>query len=223
MPALPAVPKTLKLSLNYTYQSDTSAGSRIFITYAGGSPTSAQLSTFCTAVRTAWNANLAGLHQGNVILTSVFAEDLNSSSGAIGLDNTPVSGTRAGGGVPAGTCLMIQHLIARRYRGGKPKSFLPFGVASDLNTAQTWTAAFVNACITGWTNFIAAVIAAPWAAGGPLTQSNVSYYSGFTVVTNPITHRARNVPTLRGTPVIDTVTAFNVETGIASQRRRNLV
>jgi hypothetical protein len=50
---------------------------------------------------------------------------------------------------------------------------------------------------------------------------NVSYYNGFTVVTNPTTGRARNVPTLRGTPVVDTVTGIVARVQVGSQRRRN--
>jgi hypothetical protein len=118
---------------------------------------------------------------------------------------------------------MIQFNIARRYRGGKPKIFLPAGVAADISNTNTWGSTFLATANTDWAAFAAAVLAAGWTGAGTLTHVNVSYYTGFTVVTNPVTHRARNVPTLRGAPVVDTVISYAAEVDIASQRRRNLV
>jgi hypothetical protein len=52
---------------------------------------------------------------------------------------------------------------------------------------------------------------------------SVSYYEGFTSVTNPITGRTKDVSKLRtGGPVVDVVSAIIVANGPKSQRRRNL-
>jgi hypothetical protein len=115
----------------------------------------------------------------------------------------------------------MAHQIARRYRGGKPKSFFPWGVVTDFSSPQLWTSAFANSATGDYATFIAAVRAI---AAGSTTLSNyvnVSYFSGSTVVINPVTGRARNVPTLRtGGPVVDSIVASTANTRIGSQRRR---
>lgn len=223
MPALPPAPGVLRTQINFTLQSDNTALSRIFIKYTGTAPTPAQAAAFAVAVGTAWNTNMSSLMNSSYFQTGVAIEDLSSATGAIGSDSTQHAGTRAGNTLPASACLMVQFLIARRYRGGKPKIFLPLGMSQDLATGPQWSGTFLGAVQTGWNAFIAAVIAAGWTGAGTLSQVNVSYFSGFTVVTNPITHRARNVPTLRGTPTVDPVLSPAFEIGVASQRRRNLV
>lgn len=223
MPALPAVPGVVKVTLPYTLTSDPDALSRIFIHYTGTAPTPSQLQTFCVNVANAQSAQFAALMTSLYKFGLVNAEDLSSASGAVATDTASHAGTRAGGVLAPGTALMTQFSIARRYRGGKPKIFQPFGVTSDIDVGSVWTSALVSSVGTAWAAFIASVVGAGWAAAGTLTHVNVSYYSGFTVVTNPTTHRARNVPTLRGSPVVDPITAYAVEVGLASQRRRNRV
>lgn len=192
--------------------------SRFYVSYASTAPTAAQLNTFAGSVRSAWGTNLASLASTNESLTGVIATDL-SSGGLSGSDSTTVAGTRAGTEAPVQSCVVIKFLIARRYRGGKPKIFLPFGVQADQADVAHWSGAFVTAVATGWGNFVTAVQAAGWTGSGALNVVNVSYYQGFTTVTR-LPLRARNVPTLRGTPLVDTVTAFNVNSLMGSQRRR---
>ena len=223
MPALPAVPGVIRVTIPFKYGGDTSCLNRLYIHYAGTAPTPAQLQTFADSVSTAWGAQIKSLCTGDVVQNPIQCTDLSSSTGAVASGTTSNTGTRAGAGNPAGIACMIQFLIARRYRGGKPKVFLPAGVAPDILTPQTWTAAFLTAVTNQWATFIADILIAGWAAAGTLTHVNVSYYAGNTPVQNPITHRWRNVPTLRGAPVVDPVLGYSTETGIASQRRRNMV
>lgn len=223
MPALPAAPGVIKVTLGFTIGVDTTAQSSFHVHYSGTAPTDADLVAFCTSVANSWNTNMPLTYPTANSLTSVNAEDLSSSTGAVGHQNVSIPGTNGGGITANSVALMIQFLIARRYRGGKPKVFLPIGAASDITTGGVWLPAFITAVQTDWSAFMAGVLSAGWTGAGTLTQVSVSYYSGFTVVTNPITHRARNVPTLRGTPIVDPVLAISVEPGIASQRRRNQV
>lgn len=223
MPALPAAPGVVRITLGFQIGNDTAAQSRFFIHYTGTAPTNSDLNAYCTTVRSAWSANMPLTMPTANSLTSVSAEDLSSSTGATGIDVTAVPGTNGGGITANAVATMIQFLIARRYRGGKPKVFLPIGAASDIAAGGVWLGSYVTTVTTDWGAFMTSVKSGGWTGAGTITQVNVSYYNGFTVVTNPITHRARNVPTLRGTPTIDTVNSYGVEQGIASQRRRNLV
>jgi len=222
MPALPAAPGVVRVNLQLKVGDDNSALNRFYIHYSGTAPTAAQLSTFSGAVGTAWAGNLAAIHAQDKTLTAVQCEDLSSSTGAVGFDSTSHVGTHGASGITGATCGQINFLIARRYRGGKPKIFLPVGNTGDTAGMQKWTGAFITSMFNDWTAFMTAVLAAGWAAAGTLEHVNVSYFSGFTVVTNPITHRARNVPTVRGAPVVDAVIAYGIEDTMATQRRRML-
>lgn len=223
MPALPPAPLTLKVSLGFTLPGDANAMVRFFESYTGTPPTAAQAATFAAATGVAFGTRFDAYMPVGTSQTSVTVEDLNTNTGAVGVDATQHAGTRMGGVLAPGTALMIQYLIARRYRGGKPKSFFPFGVSSDIAAGGGWAGAITTPAATAIVAFYSDVAGLGWTGSGTLSHTNVSYYSGFTVVTNPITHRARNVPTPRGAPVIDQVIAYAVEPGIASQRRRNNV
>lgn len=223
VPALPVSAQTIKCQVNFSYGADNTCLVRFYIHYTGTAPTAAQLNTFAASIVSAWNTNLLALSNANFVGAQVICTDLNSNLGAVGFAAGPGTGTRAGVSLAAGTAFMIQFLILRRYRGGKPKIFLPFGVGADLATGLQWTAAFQSSVASAWSAFITAVLAAGWTGAGTLSHINVSYYTGFHVVTNPVTGRVRNVPNPRGTVLQDAVVSYSIETGVASQRRRNLI
>lgn len=223
MPALPAAAGVVKVTIPYTTLASASALSRFYIHYTGTPPTPGNLATFCDAVSAAWGTDIAPLTYSLITQQVITAEDLSSATGAVSAGTTTHPGSRSGHPLASGTAAITEFVIARRYRGGKPRMFLPCGVSEDMVASGIWGPTFLAAMGTGWSAFIAAVIGAGWAAAGTVTHANVSYYNGFTSVQNPITHRWKNVPTLRGTPLVDTVISYRQETGMGSQRRRNNV
>jgi hypothetical protein len=220
VPALPAVPKVLRVALTGTMTGSSPWLTRFYLQYTGTAPTNAQLITLCGTMATAYNADLKSLAHADVVMTGQDIIDLSSPTSAVAIDTFAGTGTRAGTVNPAQACLVLSYEIARRYRGGHPRGYWPFGDASDLTDPGHWTGAFTSACATGFASFFAAMVAGGWTGAGTITQVNVSYYSGFTVVTSPTTGRARNVPTLRVTPLIDAVTSIVPRTSVGTQRRR---
>jgi len=220
MPALPAVPKVLRVALSGTGDSPTVWLSRFFIQYTGTAPTTSDLASFDTALDTAANTNLIPLMGASWILRQIESIDLTSSTGAVDIKSVTRTGSRAGGGLPSQVCVVQSYTIARRYRGGHPRGYWPFGTSTDLVSDTDWKAASITAFDNGLDAFFTAVFAAGWAGAGTLSHVNVSYYSGFTVVVSPTTGRARNIPTLRVAPVVDPVTATQVRASIGTQRRR---
>ncbi|MBA0087123.1 MAG: hypothetical protein HRJ53_19235 [Acidobacteria bacterium Pan2503] len=120
----------------------------------------------------------------------------------------------------ANDCALVNLHIARRYRGGKPRQYWPFGVITDLNNTKNWNTSFQTAVNNAMIALNSAAIAMAWTGGNIAAPVNVSYYHGFTVVTNPITGRARNVPKLKATPDVDTITGQSCNQRVATQRRR---
>lgn len=221
MPSLPSPGDVVRVDLPAHDFGMPSILNRFFIKYVGTLPSSANLNTFCDAVATEWGTNMKSLFGTQYVMGPVVAQDLSSTSGFGGTGTSTVTGTRTGTGNAAGASLNIRYNIIRRYRGGKPKMYCHAGVTNDQADYSHWTGALVTAANTAATNFFAGVITHAWAGASSLQHVSVSWYHGFTVVTDPVTGRARNVPVLRGTPIVDVVTGYSTDAQIGSQRRRN--
>jgi hypothetical protein len=222
VPPLPPVPGVIRLQLRHTLGTDVDVLDRVYFQYAGDGPTNADLNAFCTSAVTEWGDFLAAMAHPNCILTETLAQDLSSDTGAIGSDPSHVVGTRSGGPLPAEVVSLINFQIARRYRGGKPRIYLPYGTDGDVLDPQHWTAAFVTALTTAWSSFVSALEAAVWSGGAPLEQTSVSYYLGSTAseTGTGLYMRGHTHPTLRPAPTTYLVTSFTVNPTPASQRRR---
>lgn len=220
MPALPNVSQVVRLDFIHSDGSDLDILSRNFWAYTGTPPTDANLNSFCTDAGEAWGADLKAYANDGLTLVSVTATDLSSPTSAIGEASVGTTGTRGTEVVPADVAAVISYEIGRRYRGGHPRGYWPFGVSTDLQTVQTWTSTFTSDLTTSFESFVGAIAASGWAGAGSIDQVNVSYFEGFVAVENPITHRYRNIPTPRVTPLQDLVRAWEARTRVGSQRRR---
>lgn len=219
MPAIPAVPGVIRFDLTGTIGTDTQTHNRFYMSFSGAaSPTN--MNTLATLVRTAWVDTLKPLLSNDSAISNWHTTDLSSLSGAQGNDGTNVPGTSGGPSVSAQACLVINFQVGRRYRGGKPKFFLAGGPAAELADANAWDPTLVDNINTQWGDFIAAIIAGAPGPMGTLAHVNVSFYEGFTSIENPLTHRYRNIPTLRADPVVDAIDSHSVDVPIGSQRRR---
>lgn len=220
MAPLPAVAKVLKIALVWTDGVNDDIVSRFFVRYSGVAPTDSDLATFGGAINTAYSAHLASLAGESVSLTRSELVDLSSATAAAADVPHADGGSRTGHALPIDVSVVISYIMGRRYRGGHPRGYFPFGVSEDLNNLQVWQTDFVTEVDGAWTDFFVALEAAGWAGAGTLTHVNISYYAGFTVVIDPVTGRARNLPTLRGAPVVDNISSHVVRAHVGTQRRR---
>jgi hypothetical protein len=147
--------------------------------------------------------------------------DLASDTGGDGSFAANVAGSRSGGPLPASTAAVMAYTIDRRYRGGKPRGFLPWGTDTDIADPQTWNSSFLTSALAQWQGMFGIINGA--SSGGTTLTAHVavSRYMGFTVVTSPTTGRARNVPKPRIPPVVYNVISTSASAHIGSQRRRN--
>lgn len=226
MPPLPPVPGGIRCHLKWTVGADVDVLPGFFFSYSGTAPTAAQLNTLCEGVFGEVGSLLKAYWVDAYLLTEVIMEDISSDTGAGGTYSGSTAGTSGYGGLAAGSAFVLNFEIDRRYRGGKPKIFLPLGGFEVISSPQLWTGAFVTDIVTAWNDLITYIGANMWADGVFEGQINVSYYKGFLLVTNPITGRGKNVPTLRmvdmvPTPTIDAIASVSGNQRIGSQRRRN--
>jgi hypothetical protein len=220
VPPLPNVPKVVKVALVWTDGVNDDIVSRFFVRYSGVAPSDTNLHDFGDSIEGFYESDLQGLVNDSVTLIRVECVDLSTTSSAAADFTASAAGTRAGTAVMINDAVVISYVLGRRYRGGHPRGYFPFGVAADRVNLQQWSTDFATEVDTAWTAFFVALEAAGWAGAGTLDHVSISYYQGFTVVTDPITGRARNVPTLRGAAVIDAVSSHVVRTHLGTQRRR---
>jgi len=221
MPALPSVPKVLRITYKFTIGEDNGALCRTFYQYTGPGATSVELNALATAIATSANTYLIPLMTVDRVLTEIGITDLTNPTAPVGEAIVTHAGSRVGGTLPASTAALESSEILRRYRGGHPRVYWPFGSDDDLADSQTWTSGFVTAVLTALNAHQADWFGSAPVDLGSVNRVNVSYYQGFTVHTG-VTGRARNVSTPRVTPIVDAVVAEVVRQGIAQIRRRLL-
>lgn len=222
MPPLPAQPNVLEVKHLFSVGSDTTVSSRLFYTYSGTPPSDSVCVTIAGLIYTSVVANLIPLMCSDNDAIGVSVQDLSSSTGGFGEHVATTAGTRTGIPLSAGTCVLMNIQIARRYRGGKPRVYWPLGVASDLVSPQQWGSTPLADFHTGTSQLEDDTIAINTGGCDIQTLVNISYYSGFTAVTNPITGRTRDVPKVRSVAIPpDAFLGSSISPRPASQRRRN--
>jgi hypothetical protein len=221
MPPLPDVPNVIKAIMKFTLGEDVDVVNILHFEFTGDA-SSANLDSFASALSTEFHTQFTGHLTADLSITEVECIDLTTTSSATGLDSTVRAFTGSGLPLPAETAIVVSHHISRRYRGGKPRTYIAGALAGNLTDEQLWDPVNVGIWQSDWDDFINAVLTG-YSTLNVDNLVNVSYYSGFTVVISPITGRARNVPTLRvGGPVIDGVNSSSINPRPGSQRRRGL-
>jgi len=222
MPALPSVPNVLRATLQWSDAADMNCTTTLFFEYSGGAPSDAAALALANAIEAAMS-DCASQWLVSVQLLGVQVTDLSSATGAQAEFATNIPGTLTGTALSGGTALVANYTISRRYRGGKPRSYLPWGSGAVLQTAQMWSAAFLSSSRSKLDTFFATVIGSSSGGTTITNQCNVSYYEGSTatVVGPSGSQRGKTTPTRRATPLVNAVTSRSLLGSPGSQRRRN--
>lgn len=220
MPALAPVAHVLMLRWGLTWSTANCGGSRIFLHYTSGPPSNSDCAALLTTVASSWTTNIKPLQHTGMALAQLNVRDLSTTTGGFAQSTPGTLGSRgAAGALVQETCVVINHSIQSTYRGGKPRTYLSAGVSVDLNGPTQWSAAFRTAVSSGWTAFIAGIVA----GSSPITvdgQCSVAYYSGTTGHENTAGTRGWTTPNRLVPPVYHMVTASNARLLVGTQRRR---
>ena len=223
MPALPNYPNVLAVDLTWDVGADASVATKVHFTYSGTAPANTVCATIASDIYAFAVAELIPLLHPDNNLTGVIVTDLTSPTSGFGDHLAVTAGSRSGTPLAAGTAVLSNTKIPRRYRGGKPRNYWPLGIAEDLLTPTAWKGASVSDFLAGTAGWIDDVITIVESGTTIVTMCSISYYEGFTAVTNPITGRTRDVPKVRAAAIPpDLFNGFSINTKPASQRRRNL-
>lgn len=217
-PPLPASP-CMRVRLDYTNTDTFLAGSRFFLSYEGAAPTPGNCATIASDIAAAWATHLAATMNGDWSLTEIDVLDIASNSGASGQWTGDNAGTVSGDNLASQCATNVEFGIARRYRGGKPRMFLPGPTSNQLQDVGHFTDAWVTTVSAAVAAFFTEVEALSVGAVGTLAHVNLSYYDGFTNLENS-SGRMRAVPKYRATALLDTVESYACKKVIGSQKRR---
>lgn len=215
---LPASP-CVRVRLKYLESDSGLAGNRFYLSYSGSAPTGANCVTLATDVANAWVADIAPLVTAAWALTEVDVLDIASETGLSGSFGGTFGGTRSGTTLPYQCASNIEFNILQRYRGGKPRIFLPPGTESDLVDPGHWDNTFIAALNSGFSSFMTAITGASIGAMGTLAHVDLSYFKGFTNITNS-SGRERAVPTYRDSALVRPVVGYSAKAVVGSQKRR---
>ena len=222
MTALVDIPNCLRIDELWAIGTDLSAVTRSFYSYSGGPPSAGDCNAIAALFFSTVAAEQAPYMHPTRTCTGFEVTDLTSATSATGSHFANQVGTRAGTDLPAQTCFLLNLKITRRYRGGKPRMYLPYGVAEDLTTPQTWlgaTAALFATTISSGVN--ALVVGQTIGTTTIGNQCNVSYYSGFDTVGPDLEGRYRYPPKKRTVALpVDVITAWSGNQKLGTQRRR---
>lgn len=221
MPALPSVPNVLRCALKYALAGNLDILNIFHCAYTGSAPTDAELITLAGVVAGNWAAHLGTQLVEDLTLTGVSLTDLTSPTSAAVDVPFGVTGGMSGEGVPNGSAAVVSRHIARRYRGGHSRVYIPGAPIGELLTEMKWQTAWLTNVQDDWALLEGSIPGNLWSGATSGTPCSVSYYEGFTPHLYP-SGRYRNVPNLRGTPLVDPVTLYQANPKCASQRRRNL-
>lgn len=211
MATLPFTDRGLRIALSGTYGTAKWANI-LHAQYAGTTPTSADLATLAAQIGQAWNVNIMARVVSTCILTQSLVVDIGSETGAAGVDPTSRPGVMGGTGTYAATARVISWKIARRYRGGHPRSYVCGIITTDVADQNHWSTA-ANTTANGLAStFRTSFNALTSASTGLLTLGSWSYYHG---------KNTDGTPALRPVPRFDAFIGNAIDSRMDSQRRRN--
>lgn len=155
-------------------------------------PTVGNCQGLATTVQTLWDANCAALMSTQFTMVSITVTDLDTASGATYQLLITDVGTRAGVALSPAACAMCNYAVPTRYRGGKGKTFLPFGTQVDATPQLQWTTGSLTAFNTGWRAFLGGIRTN--GSINTVTQVIRSYFKGPQPNPDPGVWDPRNVP-----------------------------
>lgn len=205
MPAKPPVPSVVKFACRGTF--GTATWVNLFhARYFGATPLTADYNAMATAIGTRLNTDFYTQLSTGWALTGIDWVDLSSETSPQGTQAHAAAGDVAGATAGAGVACCVSWKIARRYRGGHPRTYFGGIVAANLATTKTFQPTFVTNMQNGALAFRTALNAVTFSAGaGQWRLVCVHYYRNNALLVSPI---------------VDDLTGAAVGSRIDSMRRR---
>ncbi len=207
MPPLPPVPTVIKLEFLYqdTLGEARECANIQHIAYSGSAPTEAEMATLLGLLAVQWEGTVMQRMSHDLVLAELKGTDLSSSTSAEAAIPLAVPGANGGDYNSIASAVVISWNIARRYRGGHPRSYIPGIVTGDIVNGYQISTAAQAAFTTHANDWLTAVNGMSAPPNSPFQLVSVSYRSGHAV---------------RVAPVVDIVRSGLIHPRLCTQRRR---
>jgi len=128
--------------------------------FTGGATTwtQAQINALATAVSSNFTSNILPTMANNVHYETTLAVDLSDATARF--SETPAGSLPGGGTAESPTlasCILVQHRISAKYRGGHPRTYLPPPSKGQVTDGDNWQPGFVPTFQASWDAFITGV------------------------------------------------------------------
>jgi hypothetical protein len=138
----------VKVELLWT-QNAVPAANILHASYTGGAPSPTDCNAIAELIGAAWWTDaLRAFYSNFTTFVGVRVTDLATDTGSVGESFENTTGTIDLFGVGAQMCMMVNYSIARRYRGGHPRTYYPGPAGSHLDTPQNWDSDVISAMET---------------------------------------------------------------------------
>jgi len=205
MPALPPVHGVVKTVVNGTVATEPFVNIFYWLMDDLSGLNNSQALQIATGTFNSYNTNMMSQFPTNVTLRSVQAIDLTSSTGGVAIFASTGAGTGGSNIGAAQNCVLVSHKIARRYRGGHPRTYFPSPSSINLQDPQHWTTTLITTFQTKYNAFVTGVI-------GTVVTGNT--------IDNHVSVSFRSGGGPRAIPVVDVISSSVAEVQVATQRRR---
>lgn len=143
--------------------------------------------------------------------------DLGQTAPALGNSTHAALAGTSSNEMTASNCILINYGIGARYRGGKPRTYLPGFISLQQANPNTWLATTFNNFLTAWKNTMQAVTVAVTGAGAAACAQCVPTYN-YTYTDVPGKHKyTKQRTSYKQTYLIGSTTGTPT---IRTQRRR---
>lgn len=210
MPRLPDVPNVLKVELIYSNGGGPAVNLLHFL-WSGSAPSATDCSAIAAGVAAQWQSYILPLLSTNLILEDCVVTDLSSSTSATGASHIGVAGADGNPVLDAAASIVLSHKIARRYRGGHPRTYLPGIVQTALSDVRTIGASLVTTLDAAFANFLSHFVGTGFGATSIGAFVAVSYVDK---TVNPV------APFRRVSPLVENVVSTGTQKRLCTQRRR---
>lgn len=173
----------------------------------GGSPVlQAQTDAIAAAFNTIYAGGIQSLKCATDTMSSVEAIGIDSATAPSSTVAASGTGTLPAPSLPASVAMVVSWKISRRYRGGKPRTYLSGRAEQDLNDSVNWKPGAVSSNEAQVDAFRTAVNAMtiPGATG-----------TGVLCCVHYFLHNALLTP-----PLVSVIQGDSIDTRVCSQRRR---
>lgn len=180
--------------------------------------TQTNIQQLADAISGGWGSYALNIIAPTVVLQQITTTDIGSTTPVVGSNSVSHAGAGGSGALAnSSMCTLMRFKINVRYKGGHPRSYLPWGTNTNTLNEFSWNAAYATLSQSAMANLINNVRSTVPASGGNQVSHVVPRYTY--TLTNDAVH-SKYVRAREGLKSVDVVQSYLLNPTFGVQRRR---